>query len=276
LLCSNWNAVAECFLSVENGWIVADSSHSQEIPEGDSAPGEESPPETSDAIEREANGEFDYIVPSRGSETLRIVGLGGSAGSLHALQEFFSGMPDEPGLAFVVIVHLSPDHESTMADLLQRSTRMPVHQVNGTVKVELNEVYVIPPGKTLTAVDGYLRLSELAARRGRHVAVDVFFRSLADTHGLHAAAVVLSGADGDGALGIKSIKECGGLTIAQDPSEAEYESMPRAAVFADHSRRVRRAAPGLADQRHEFLSGPGSLRRAGSRHPQILRRKRAE
>jgi two-component system, chemotaxis family, CheB/CheR fusion protein len=183
-----------------------------------------------DGVDQEATEEMENVVPSSGHEMLPIVGLGGSAGSLRALQEFFSGMPGDSGMAFVVIVHLSPDHESTLADLLQRWTPMPVHQVNGTVKVELNQVYVIPPGKTLTVTNGHLHLSEQAPRRGRHVAVDLFFRTLADTHGPHAAAVVLSGADGDGALGIKRIKERGGLTIAQDPSEAEHDSMPRSAV----------------------------------------------
>ena len=209
---------------------MADSSHPPENPQETVFPPESRPPMTPDAPEQEGNEPVEYVAPFRGDAALRLVGLGGSAGSLRALQEFFSGMPPEPGMAFVVIVHLSPDHESTLADLLQRWTAMPVHQVNGPEKVELNRVYVIPPGKTLTVTDGYLRLSDPAPRRGRHVAVDIFFRTLADTHGLHAAAVVLSGADGDGAMGIKRIKECGGLTIAQDPSEAEHDSMPRAAV----------------------------------------------
>ena len=134
-------------------------------------------------------------------------------------------------LAFVVVLHLSPDHESMLADLLQRSTAMRVVQVSGTSKVEPNTVYVIPPGRALQSVDGVLELVDLPhdARR-RHVAVDLFFRTLADTHGPHATAIVLSGYDSDGAIGIKRIKERGGLTVAQDPSEAEASSMPRAAI----------------------------------------------
>ena len=89
---------------------------------------------------------------------------------------------------------------------------------------------MIPPGKHLAAVDGHLELADLPTERGQRVAVDLFFRTLADTHGPHAAAIVLSGADGDGAIGIKRIKERGGLTIAQDPDEAEHPGMPRAAI----------------------------------------------
>jgi two-component system CheB/CheR fusion protein len=159
-----------------------------------------------------------------------MVGLGGSAGSIKALADFFRVMPTDSGMIFVVILHLSPTHESTLAELLSRSTKMPVVQAHNSQKVEANHVYVIPPGKFLTTVNGTLRLSELKSDSGRRVAVDLFFRSLADTHGPHASAIVLSGADGDGAIGIKRIKERGGLTIAQDPDEAEYAGMPRASI----------------------------------------------
>lgn len=159
-----------------------------------------------------------------------MVGLGGSAGGIQALQAFFGKMPADTGMVFVVILHLSPEHESTLSELLQRTTTMRVVQVLETERVEPNCVYVIPPGKALTSLDGMLRLSELPAERGRRVAVDLFFRTLAETHGPHSIAIVLSGADGDGAIGIKRIKERGGLTIAQDPTEAEHSGMPRSAI----------------------------------------------
>jgi two-component system CheB/CheR fusion protein len=117
-----------------------------------------------------------------------------------------------------------------MAEMLQKWTRMPVQQAEDAQRAERNHVYVIPPARYLTAIDGHFRLSPLETERGRRVAVDLFFRSLADTHGPNAAAVVLSGADGDGSLGIKRIKERGGLTIVQDPEEAEHDGMPRAAI----------------------------------------------
>jgi two-component system CheB/CheR fusion protein len=174
--------------------------------------------------------DLDNIIPTKGYQMTPMVALGGSAGSVQALSRFFQAMPAQTGMVYVVVIHLSPTHESTMAELLGRSTKMPVVQAEDGQKVQPDHVYVIPPGKHLTTVDGQLRLVDLRSDRGRRVAVDLFFRSLADTHGPHAAAVVLSGADADGALGIKRIKERGGLTIAQDPDEAEHASMPRAAI----------------------------------------------
>jgi two-component system, chemotaxis family, CheB/CheR fusion protein len=160
-----------------------------------------------------------------------LVGLGGSAGAIAALQQFFKAMPADSGMAFAVVMHLAPEHESTLPELLQRCTLMRVFQAFEHQPIEPNTVYVIPPGKTLGTEDGHLTLADpKPLARGRHVAVDLFFRSLADMQGPHAAAIVLSGADGDGAIGIKRIKERGGLTVAQDPQEAEHPSMPRSAI----------------------------------------------
>jgi two-component system, chemotaxis family, CheB/CheR fusion protein len=186
---------------------------------------------TPDQVEEALADLIDNVVPTRGYQMTPLVGLGGSAGAIPALQAFFRAMPAESGQAFVVIMHLSPEHESTLPEILQRCTTMPVRQVSATVRVEPNTVYVIPPGKLIKALDGSLTLvDEPKTPHGRHVTVDQFFRTLADTHGPHAAAIVLSGADGDGAIGIKRIKERGGLTVAQDPQEAEHASMPRTAI----------------------------------------------
>ena len=185
-----------------------------------------------DLAEEALADQLDDPVPSYGYDLLPMVGLGGSAGSIQALQEFFRHMPPDAGMAFVVVLHLAPDRESTLAELLQKSTAMPVLQVIDEAQVEANHVYVIPPGKSLKSARGHLRLHELDGERerGKRTAIDLFFRTLADTHGPHASAVVLSGADGDGTIGIKRIKERGGLTVAQDPEEAEHSSMPRSAV----------------------------------------------
>jgi two-component system CheB/CheR fusion protein len=183
-----------------------------------------------DFVEQDWPEQIDNIVPTRGYQMTPMVGLGGSAGSIQALTKFFKAMPANSGMVFVVIMHLSPTRESTIADLLGRSTSMPVVQAEDGRKVEPDHVYVIPPGKFLATVNGHLRLFRLESERGKRVAVDLFFRSLADTHGPHAMAVVLSGADGDGALGVKRVKERGGLTIAQDPDEAEHAGMPRASI----------------------------------------------
>lgn len=215
----------------------------------DPSPGNESLPEfTPDFAEQDFPEDIDDAVPTRGYHMTPMVGLGGSAGSIAALQAFFAAMPSNSGLIFVVVLHLAPELESNLADLLDRSTPMPVRQAVDGEKVQPNHVYVIPPGKFLLTVKGRLRLRPLEQERGKRVAVDLFFRSLADTHGPHAAAVVFSGLDGDGAIGIKRIKERGGLTIAQDPAEAEYPDMPSSAV-----------ATGMVDWILKAAEMPGQL-----------------
>jgi two-component system CheB/CheR fusion protein len=159
-----------------------------------------------------------------------VVGIGASAGGLAALRTLFSHVTGPSGAAWVVVVHLSPEHESHLADLLQPHVRMPVQQVTGTVELEADHVYVIPPGANLDSVDAHLRLSALEEERYRRAPVDHLLRTLSDTHGGHSIGVILSGTGSDGALGVKAIKERHGLTIAQDPAEAEYDGMPRSAV----------------------------------------------
>jgi two-component system CheB/CheR fusion protein len=159
-----------------------------------------------------------------------LVGIGASAGGLPALQDFFTHMPPDSGMAFVVILHLSPTHESLAASLLQRTTPMPVVQVTEDVSVAPNHVYVIPPAQDLSMVDDTLQLQERAEARAGHAPIDLFFRTLAESHGQSAAAVVLSGNGADGASGIERIKERGGGTFVQAPEEAEYPSMPRSAI----------------------------------------------
>ena len=183
-----------------------------------------------DADDLSPDLDLDCGISTRGYQMTPVVGLGGSAGAIDALKTFFSSMPSDSGLAFVVVLHLAADHESIVAELLERVTAMPVRQVQTTIEVKPDTVYVIPPGKALSAINGFLELSEPEARPGRHVTVDMFFRTLADTHGPHAAAIVLSGGDGDGAIGIKRIRERGGLTIAQDPLEADHPGMPESAI----------------------------------------------
>jgi len=178
----------------------------------------------------ELGSELDDALSVAGDQTTRVVGIGGSAGSIAAMQRFFSAMPPNSDMAFVVVLHLSPEHDSALSEILQVSTAMPVEQARDGQDVLPDHVYVIPPGKHLAMAAGHLRLSELPRERGRHLTVDLFFRSLADTHGPRSVGIVFSGGDGDGALGIKRIKERGGLTIAQDPDEAEHEGMPRSAI----------------------------------------------
>jgi two-component system CheB/CheR fusion protein len=168
------------------------------------------------------------VVPS--TLTFPVVGIGASAGGLPALTHLFEHMPAAHGMAFVVILHLSPKHPSSAAAILQRATRMPVVQVTSKVQIEPGHVYVIAPNMHLSMMDGLLLVDELARPRGQHVAIDLFFRTLAEVHRERAVAIVLSGTGADGAVGLRRIKEEGGVTIVQAPSDAEHEGMPMAAI----------------------------------------------
>lgn len=159
-----------------------------------------------------------------------VVGIGASAGGLSALKIFLEHVPADSGLAFVVVVHLSPDHESHLAELLQPHTRFPVEQVSRTSRLEPNRVYIIPPNANLNAIDTHLRLTKLEQHRLERAPIDHFLRTLASTHDGDAIAVVLTGTGSDGTLGVKDVKANGGVVIVQDPSEAEYDGMPQSAI----------------------------------------------
>jgi two-component system, chemotaxis family, CheB/CheR fusion protein len=161
---------------------------------------------------------------------LYVVGIGASSGGLPALQALLGSVPPNPDFACVIVVHLSPEHESRLPGLLQAHTGMPVQQVTSTVPLERNRVYVIPPNANLDTIDTHLRLTQPEERRRERAPIDHFLSTLAATHGGTAIGVVLTGAGTDGSIGLRRIKECGGLTIAQDPHEAEFESMPRSAI----------------------------------------------
>jgi two-component system CheB/CheR fusion protein len=159
-----------------------------------------------------------------------VVGIGASAGGLQAIKLFFENMPHDNGMAFVIILHLSPDHESLADKMIQESTRMPVLQVTEAVRLEQNHVYVISPAQQLRMHDGFLSVSSTDPQRGRHACIDLFFRNLAEAHRERAFCVVLSGSGADGAVGLSRIKEHGGVTLAQALEDAEFDSMPRAAI----------------------------------------------
>lgn len=159
-----------------------------------------------------------------------VVGIGASAGGVQALLSFFENAPADIGMAFVVVLHLSPEHESSADQVIQHVTAMPVRQVHHAMPVEKNHVYVISPSHDLSLDHGHLTPLEIDRPRGRPITIDLFFRSLADAHRERAIAIVLSGTGADGATGIGRIKEQGGVTIAQLPSDAEYPEMPQNAV----------------------------------------------
>jgi two-component system, chemotaxis family, CheB/CheR fusion protein len=166
-----------------------------------------------------------------------VVGIGASAGGLAALKKFFQSVPADAGLAFVVVVHLSAEHKSHLADVLQPHVRFAVQQVTEITPVEPNRVYIIPPNANISAIDTHLRLSKLEAQRQERAPIDHFLRTLASTHDGNAIAVILTGTGSDGTLGIKDIKANGGLVIVQDPNDAEFDGMPQSAIatgLADH------------------------------------------
>ena len=161
-----------------------------------------------------------------------VVGIGASAGGLAAFEAFFSGMPSdlEPGMAFVLVQHLAPDHKSILAELIRRYTRMQVFQVEDGMAVKPNCAYIIPPNCDMAFLNGTLHLLEPTVPRGRRLPIDFFFRSLAQDQHEKAIGIVLSGTGNDGTLGIRAIKGEGGMAMAQSPDSTEYDSMPRSAI----------------------------------------------
>jgi two-component system CheB/CheR fusion protein len=159
-----------------------------------------------------------------------IVAIGASAGGLEALDLFFTHVPADSGMAFVVIQHLDPDYKGIMPELLQRTTAMPVAQAKNRVKVLPDHVYVIPPNKDLSILHGNLYLLDPVAPRGLRLPIDFFLRSLADDLRNLAVGVILSGMGSDGTLGVRAIKENGGLVLVQDPASAKFDGMPQSAI----------------------------------------------
>jgi len=161
-----------------------------------------------------------------------IVGIGASAGGLEALEQFFQNVPKKCGIAFVVIQHLDPNHVGIMPELLQRTTEMKVVQVTDHLQIEPNHVYVIPPNKSMSILNGYLHLFEPVELRGLRLPIDYFFRSLAEDQHEKSIGVILSGMGSDGSLGLKAIKEKNGIVLVQDPLTAKFDGMPQSAVNA--------------------------------------------
>ena len=167
-------------------------------------------------------------------EDFLVVGIGASAGGIQALKEFFENVPADSGMAYVVILHLSPDHDSRLAEVLQHSAAIPVTQVKRRVRVEPNHVYVVPPNEHLTmTAAGDIEVSPNLSVEDRRAPVDIFFRTLAESLHARAVAVVLSGTGANGSMGIKRVKERGGAAFVQNPREAEFSEMPRNSIATD-------------------------------------------
>jgi two-component system CheB/CheR fusion protein len=159
-----------------------------------------------------------------------VVGIGASAGGLEAIEQFLINVPENSGLAYVVIQHLDPTQKGMLPELLQRVSKMKVFQAKDRVAVKPNCVYVIPPNKSMSILNGALHLFEPAEVRGLRLPVDFFLRSLADDRKELSVGVILSGMGSDGSAGLRAIKEQNGIVMAQDPVSAKFDSMPRSAI----------------------------------------------
>jgi two-component system CheB/CheR fusion protein len=191
-------------------------------------PDESAPAAHEDPVLPGVNPAADHDTPEE-SLPFPIVAVGASAGGIEAFSRLLGELPSDTGMAYVLIQHLSPKHESMLPEILGRTTRLPVREARHNTLVEPDHVYVMPPGKTMVISHGLLQLGPRTEIGGQHRPIDHFMRSLAEEHGHKAIAVVLSGTGNDGSLGINETKAAGGITFAQDTT-AEQDSMPRSAV----------------------------------------------
>ena len=200
---------------------------------------------------------------------IRAVGIGASAGGLQALATFFGEVPADTGLAYIVVQHLDPTHKAMLAELLQRSTSLTVAEAQDAQVIQANRVYVIPPNRELTLSLGRLRLNRPPEIRGRRLPIDALFCSLAREQGDLATGVLLSGMGSDGVLGLHAIRGQGGLTLAQTPASAQFDSMPSNAIASgcvdiiglpdELARRVAQIRAASAEDRTEPTASEGAL-----------------
>src|SRR5665213_3256511 len=161
-----------------------------------------------------------------------VVGIGASAGGLEAFKKLIKAIPDNSGMAYILVQHLHPEHSSPLPEILQRETSIPVNEISDNVEVQPDHVYIIPSNKMLVATDGILQLSPRPSKDHINMLINIFFSSLAEVHQSHAIGIVLSGTGADGTLGLKNIKGQGGITFAQDLESAAYDGMPQSAIDA--------------------------------------------
>jgi two-component system CheB/CheR fusion protein len=169
---------------------------------------------------------------SSGSLDFPVVGVGASAGGLDAFKKFLQHVPVNSGMAYVLVQHLAPAHESLLPEILARETKLPVLEITDDINILQDHIYIIPENKMLTVYDGKLKLEPRKKNKTVHLPIDIFFNSLAEVHNGFARGVILSGTGFDGTLGLKTIKERGGATFVQDPDSAAFDSMPLSAIRA--------------------------------------------
>jgi len=171
--------------------------------------------------------------PTETPQNFPVVGIGASAGGLDAFKKLVREIPVDSGMAYVIVQHLSPDHDSNLTEILSQSTDIPVHEIINDINLAPDHIYIIPENSIVTTHDGVLKLSPRDRHAKRSMPIDIFFNSLAEVHKSFAVGVVLSGTAFDGTNGLKQIKEVGGATIAQDPESAIFKGMPQSVIDAD-------------------------------------------
>ncbi len=179
------------------------------------------------------NEQTDATLQTDKRDDFLIVGIGASAGGVQALKTFFENVPANSGAAYVVILHLSPDHDSRLTEILQSVSHIPVTRVKEKVKVEADHVYVVSPNESLSMRDGFIIVSPIHTVEERRAPVDIFFRTLGESHAGRSVAVILSGTGANGSMGIKRVKEKGGAAFVQNPREAEFSEMPRNSIATE-------------------------------------------
>ena len=173
------------------------------------------------------------INPPKTVQDFPVVGIGASAGGLDVFKKLISAIPEDSGMAYVIVQHLSPDFPSSLPEILCKFTPVPVHEIIHDINLAPNHIYIIPENNTLIAEDGALKLKQRTRDEKRNNSVDIFFESLAQVHKTFAIGVILSGTAFDGTRGFKKIKEFGGATIVQDPETAAFKEMPQSAIDSD-------------------------------------------
>lgn len=163
-------------------------------------------------------------------KSFAVIGIGASAGGLEAVSELIAQLPASTGMAYLLVQHLDPRHQSYLAEILAKKTVVAVEIAADGATIKPDHLYVIPPNRTLTVADGILRLSSRESTERPHKPVNILFRSLAEQYAHRAVGVVLSGTDSDGAEGLEDIKAAGGITMAQEPTSAKFDGMPKSAI----------------------------------------------
>lgn len=171
--------------------------------------------------------------PKKTAQNFPVVGIGASAGGLDAIKKLIKAIPVNSGMAYVIVQHLSPDHPSSLPEILTQHTEIPVHEIINDINLAPDHIYIIPENNNLITHDGVLKLHQRTRNERRNISIDIFFESLAEVHQSFAIGVILSGTAFDGTFGFKKIKEVGGTTLVQDPETAEFKGMPQSAIDAD-------------------------------------------